>query len=1370
MLSPQEQSVTLKMTSNVNDLSFEQEMDAYNNAERIGIEMKGAVSTTLFSEISQDYAISGFVKYDKNSDNHFIQIPFIEDLPEIIEHVKATMMMLMDESIEMLKDINTKYEISARFQNKLSELKEVIDNFDLNLFVQDLRKFIDSVENFMTNLTAKFPTKKIMNVLKSMKDAIMAWIKKHNIAHKFSVIYGKIEELLSNYEVEKMIGAIMDDAVKIMKQYRVRERIQSAFAAIKSIDIQPLLKKIMVPAQELLNELYSFDFKQLIDDMSDYFVRIIQKIKSFDYDTFTMELKEKVADISKIPCFGKLYGEFKVISPHYNLRTTADLENTTTTSITPEFKMNLNSQATSTLKVLDFTVDASAHFAVPKMSRLAISENIKVDQSSFTLDHKGTMTLYGLSAQASAETTAKATTELYVAELANNAFFAMENGVSATVETGYKHNLNMPPLNIFDEVSMNQKTVFLLEDGSVHLTINNLVNEKYTFQDFSDEASHKSDMEMVMDLYTAKVTFIGATGCGHFQTDQNVIADISIFRHIIIDAKAKTETPFMRNSIADLKLQVKVEDMKIDFTASHNADLVGLVEGTLSSSALGLVSPNELMFDTKNKANAKVALPFKLSGKVDLQNDISLAINSEAQQASWTGVARFNQYKYSHYITMDNGEREINIFSQINGEANLDVLRQRITIPQMTVPFFGMKTRRVEDYSLWEDTGLSHLLITTQQTFDMNSKIKYMKNPEMITIDINVDPIINVINANIKNLHKKVLIGKDKAADMLATSYNKAKAEYEKYSIELPKTITVPAYKVPVMNVEVSTFTIPVPDFSIITMPALHVPSALSKLTIPKVTLPKIQSIKIPVMGDLTYEFAMKTAMLTLKTDASILNQDGMVMKLDASSSSECELLTGKIEGNANVNIVGGFKMASVLAAKHSMVEGNHDSTIIISYENVDTSIRNSAKVNLPDQTMEIYQEIKGNPVEGLVVSMSAPSAGLIAVQMQTKRPAQVKARVYGRYPSEPTTDIDILGLKMSANSKKLKLQTTWNMEMPYEMMLGLKNKVPTVVEMVSASAVRTYKTIHRLARSLGDSFQQAGKQGKVMLKRAVNNLAAVYPSNIMTTVTDKTILILKEYQKKVEIVLDAVVKFLRDTKFQIPGYKQRLSGLEVYQKCSAFVADVSEEAIQKIPEYFSSMFTTVLDYFKAIEFTLPGSSYVVSGREILDDLLVALRKIQDQVIITVRKIGDIQLEGIISRVSAFVQFTIEQSEKFLQTVKSQNIEKLSTFVTDVYNDAINSQVLADVAKQVEQARRIVMEYLQAVKAKLQNILADISSEQLQADIQSWIDSMVKQMNAFYNNVIKTLKEKTKNVEQYVRVSDRQIEVDIPLPFVARFN
>lgn len=999
MLSLQEQSISLKVISTVNEHTFNQELSAYNNPKKMGIEMKGAVATPLFSKASQDYAISGFVKYDKNSDSHSILIPFIEHMPAVIESMKTTTMTLMDNSIEMLKDISTRYEISTKFQGKMAELKDVIDHFDFNLFVQDLKEFLTFVEKFIIEIMAKFPTDKIVNLFKYIKDTIRATINKINIHDKLEAVYIKIEEFLSNYGVENIIGAFMDEVVKIMKEYQIREKIQLTFEALKSIDIQPLLNKALVPVKDLMNELYALDFKQLFDDMSDYFVRIIQKIRSYDYETLTTELKEKVAEMSKIPCFGKLYGEIRVTSPYYNLRTTADLENTTTSSVTPEFKINLNSRADSTLNVLDYTLDTSAHFAAPKMSRLTISENINVRQSSFTLDHKGAMDFYGLSALASAETTVKATTEIYDAELVNNAVLNMENGISATVETTYNHDLNVPPFNVFSKAMMKQKSVFGLVDGTMHLTLNNQANEKYTVQRFSDEATHKSDIDVEMDLHTAKITFTGETSSNHLKLNQTVVADICIFRHVIINAKAETETPFMKGSVAEVKLQAKVEDMKIDLTASHNAKLVGQVEGALSSSALALIKPTELMFDVKNKGGAKVVLPFKLSGKVDLQNDIAFTLNSEVHQASWTGLARFNQYKYSHLFSMDNGEKEITIISQINGDANLDVLKKTITIPEITLPFVGMKTPRVEDYSLWEDTGLGFILTTTQQTLDMKSKLKYIKNSEMITFDINLDPVIIAINSSMEALHKKVLFSKDKATTILASSYDKAKAEYDKYNIELPKNIVVPAHRVPLMNVDMSSFTIPLPDVNSIAMPALYVPAALSKFSTPKITLPKIQTIKIPVMGDLTYEFSMKTAMITLKTDASILNHDGLNIKLDASSLSEFEILNVKIEGSTKVKTVDEFKMASLLSVKHSMLEGNHESTIVLRLKNIDTSITNAAKINLSSMTMEINQDIKGNPAEGLVVSTSTPSTGLIAIQMQTKKPAQVKARIYGRYP-----------------------------------------------------------------------------------------------------------------------------------------------------------------------------------------------------------------------------------------------------------------------------------------------------------------------------------------------------------------------------------
>ncbi|XP_056150457.1 apolipoprotein B-100-like [Lampris incognitus] len=1380
LMTLQEQSVTLKMTSKLNDHALSEEMNIYNNAEKMGVELNGAVSTTLFNKAgeSHDYTISGFVKYDKNSDSHFLQIPFIEYLPAVIDEMKTTIVKLMDNSIEMLRKIYTENEISSRIHLKVSELKEVIETFDFRLFGQDMKNFINSMEKYITSIMAKFNAEEVVNVLKSIRNTIVLWLKKLDIPTKINVIYNKIEVFLSHYEVENIIEKIMDEAVEIMKQYRVREKIQSAFATLRSIDIQPLLDEIMAPVKELVNELYAFDFKQMIGDMSDYFIKMVEKIKSFDYEAFTMELKDKVTEISKVPCFGKLHGEFKIISPDYRLKTTAELRNITTTLATPEFTMNFTSQATSTFDLLAYDLDANAHLAIPKMSRLSLTEKIMAVHTALSLDHQGAVNFYGLSAQGNAKTTVKATTEPYVAELVSDAFFALENGVSVKVDNAYKHEVNMPLLNIFSDASFNQKAVALLEAGTLRLTTSNDGKGKYAVQDYSDEATHKSDIEVVIDLHTAKVTSKGETQSGYLKMNQNVNAEICIFRHVIIDARAETVTPFMKNSVAELKVQAKVEDLKIDVTASHDAELVGQVEGKLSNSLLVLATPSQFVFDTKNKGNPKVTLPFKLSVKTDLQNDMAITLNSEVQQASWTGLARFNQYKFSHYLTMDNREREIQIFAKFDGEANLDKLKQPISIPEMTVPFFAIKTPKVESYSLWEDTGLNKLLTTTQQTFNMDAKLKYIKNPEMITFDIDMEPIIDFLNTNGRILHKNLLVGKDKAVVILTKSYGQAKAEYDKYSIEMPETVTIPAYKVPVLDIEVSSFTIPLPDFSFITMPALHIPSAISKLTLPKITLPKMQkSIMIPAMGDLTYEFSMKTAVITLKTDASILNQGDIIIKLDASSSSEFDVLTGKIEGTTTINRVNGMKMASVLSAKHMVVEGNHDSTININNGAVDASMTNSAKVILPVLIMEINQEMFGNPQEGLILSVSSPSAGLLGLQLQAKHPAQVKGRIFGRYPSEPTNEVDILALKMSVmNFEKLSLQTAWNMEVPYEMMLGIKERVPTVIspetiqDIVSDPISKAYSKITNFAGNLEGSFEQAKEQGKVMFKRAADNFEALNLSRMTTVVSDSTILILRKYQKNINIFLDAVIKFLGETKFQIPGFGEKMSGFEVYQSFSTFVADVSKEAIRRAPEYLETRFELILNYFRGLKFTLPGSRRVVSGREILHDVVAAVKKIQGQLIAIVKTLGDINLEDIIKGFSRVMNVVVERAEELLKSTGIPDVDMLSASVSAVYTDAINSQVLADITKNIAEVRRVVEECIDIVRAKFEYLFADMSIDQLQVDIQSFIDSMVERVNALYNNVIEYIKEMTKKFDPFVRMSDRQMDIDIPLPYIAKFN
>uniref|UniRef100_A0A8C7F9V4 Vitellogenin domain-containing protein n=1 Tax=Oncorhynchus kisutch TaxID=8019 RepID=A0A8C7F9V4_ONCKI len=1380
-LTPQEQYASMKMTSKLNNHEFNQELSALNNAETMGMEMTGAVFTTILNKAgeNEEYAISGSLKYEKNVDSHLILLPFVEHLPAVIEQVKIATMMTMENSKGLLLDIDTKYEIRAKIQGKVGELKQVVESFDINLFIQDLKNFINSIESHIPTLIAKIPTEEIMNVLKSIRDTIMRWIKKNDITGKINAVYTKIEEILSNYEVEKMVENIMDEVVEIMKSYQLREHIQSASNALKSIDIQAMLNKIMAHVNEFVNELNAFDFKQMVDNISVYFDRLTEKIRSFDYNTFAEELKQKVIELSRVPCFGKLNGEFSVISPDYIMSTNAEFRNATTTEVTPEFYAILKSQATSTFDLFAYTLDAKVDIAVPKMSHLSVSENIKIVHTDFSVDHQGTVAFYSTSVQASSKTNAKATTESYTAELVSNAFFDMENGVSTTLETTYNHNVNLPFLNIFSKAAITQKAVALLEGGIVTLTLTNEGNGKSAIQDYSDEGTHKYDMQIVMNLNTVKLIFTGVTDTNNLKMKQNVNAEASIFSHIIIEANTETETPFIKSSVAELKAEAKVQDLKIEVTAYCNTELVGKVEGIISNSINFIATPYEFVFDTKNKENTKIALPFKLTGKIDLQNDFAFTLNSGVQQASWTGLARFNQYKYSHYFTMDNGEQEIHVFAQINGEVNLDALKEPISIPKRAVEFIGRT-----EFSLWEDTGLSVLLTTPQQTFDMDTKLTYKKNPEMITIGIDMEPIFNAINKHTRSLNKNMIVGRDKAVAILSTSFDQAKAEYEKYNIELPKTLTVPAHIVPVLNIEVSGFTIPVPDFSLITMPTMHVPSALSKLTLPKITLPKMQSnIMIPIFGDLTYEFSMKTAVLTVKANAAVLNQDDIIVRFDASSTSEFDALKAKIDGSATLNTNNGLKLASILNLEAMYVEGSHDSTISLNSDGMDASITNTATL----WTLEVNQEVFGNAQEGLIISVSSPNAGLLGLQLQAKKPPQVKGRLYGRYPvrlpcracynavsltyfcfcfhslmqSEPTTDVEIMALKMSViNSEKLNIQTTWNMEVPTEMLLVVKAKVPEIMSAVCMEDILSAP--QKIADRLEGSMEQITDQGKVIYKRAAENIAAMDLTAITDKLSNSVIFVLRQYQKNVQVLLDAAIKFLRETQFQMPGLEGKMSGLEAYQKLSRLFAELVEEAIKKVPEFFASHGAALLEQIRNIKFTLPGSSNLVSGREILDDLMAAIEKIQKQVIIIVKRVGEVPLEDIVSRLSAFLRLTVQKTEELIVSLKSQDMEKLTVWMSDVFSEAIDSLAMSDIAQQIEEAKRIIRKY--------RNLFAEMSIEQLNADIQSWIDSVIQSINAIHIKVTEFLQDITRNAESFVTVSDKQMDIEIPIPFIAQLN
>ncbi|XP_060918741.1 apolipoprotein B-100 [Labrus mixtus] len=725
----------------------------------------------------------------------------------------------------------------------------------------------------------------------------------------------------------------------------------------------------------------------------------IPKLNLKDFDITMLPIPDiKLPEVPSeicIPVFGKLHGEFMVTSPIYTLVTTGKVENSTSIPENPQFTAIISSYAKSRIEPLEYTFEATAQLEAPRMEKLQFTEQMKATHMAFSIDNEGSLMLTGSSAEASAKTTAKATTGIYTADLVNSMGLTLNDGISAAIDTTYNHMLEIPSIETSSQASMTQNIAATVDSGRIVVTSETTGNGKWSIQDYADEGTHKSKIDFNVDVNTAKLTFAEETDCKALKSKKTLTAESVILSHITVEARCETEIPSVKKSVMTLNGEAHAGDLKVVLTASHDAEFNGNVIGTMANSLTFIAHPFELELDFKNKVNSKIFFPLKLTGKVDLQNDYGVILNTEKQRTCWFALARFNQYKYNHNVTAENNEMDIFSHASANGEANLDFLTVPLHIPEITIPYLDMKTPEVRDLSLWEHAGFKTLLTTPQQSFDMNLKLQYNKNPEVHSFELHLEPLYNAISDNAHNIQVKFEDCRDKVVTLLKDSYNQAKSQYIKHKVDTssmpPRIFTVPGYKIPILNIQVSAFSAEMPAFSYfvpkevstpsfkipalgfsvpsytlvlpsLELPVVHVPETLSNIKLPTFTLPAIQNkIEIPALGNITYDFSFKSTVITLNANAGLYNQPDIVGRFSAVSTSVFEILNGKMDGTTSLTRKRGIKLANTVYLEHNNLEANHECAVSLSKRSIEASVTNNAKINLPFLNLELNQELTGN-------------------------------------------------------------------------------------------------------------------------------------------------------------------------------------------------------------------------------------------------------------------------------------------------------------------------------------------------------------------------------------------------------------------------
>ncbi|NWU63349.1 APOB protein, partial [Pterocles burchelli] len=698
-----------------------------------------------------------------------------------------------------------------------------------------------------------------------------------------------------------------------------------------------------------------------------------------------------------VPTFGKLSGAFRVTSPFFTLSTQAEVHNTTTSANSPELVTSLSAQTTSTLDFLVFSVIADSRLLAPEMKQLNLKNSMKVNHRFLKVDHTNEVVFSGTSVEGEAETRANLYTMKNSIALQNNLMIKVQRKIWMQSGTAYSHRLNIAQADFSSQADLVSNMTTEVEAGHISFTSTGKGNWKWASPSFSDEGTH--DSHAIFRVEGPIITFSANNRINdkYLKVNQAMRYECGFLNYATLQIQSEIEAQRVGRSVLNVRGTGQLGGMKVELTGSHNARLNGRITGTVNNEVSFLAQLFEIRLLTNNDGNVKISFPMKLTGKIDFLNNYGFMLSSSVQQVSWQATGRFNQYRYAHNMSAGNNDDRIEAHVEMNGDANLDFLNIPLTIPQLQVPYTGIKTPQLKDYSLWEQVGLKDLLKTTRQSFDLNLNARYDKNKDMHVIPLPLATVHEALNKYIIFFNKYFERGRNTALDFLTKSYNEAKTKFDKYKIQtslnkLPRTFRIPGYTIPIVNIEVSPFTAEMPAFGYmlpkeisttgftvpfigfsvpsytlvlpsLELPVLHVPQDLRTLKLPRFRINSPSNhILIPAMGNVTYDFSFKSSVITLTANAGLFNQSDIAGQLSVSSSSVIDALQFKLDGSTSLTRKRGLKLATALSlSNNKFIGGNHDSTVSLTKRNLEASVATNAEINTPVLKMNFSQELSGN-------------------------------------------------------------------------------------------------------------------------------------------------------------------------------------------------------------------------------------------------------------------------------------------------------------------------------------------------------------------------------------------------------------------------
>lgn len=309
---------------------------------------------------------------------------------------------------------------------------------------------------------------------------------------------------------------------------------------------------------------------------------------------------------------------------------------------------------------------------------------------------------------------------------------------------------------------------------------------------------------------------------------------------------------------------------------------------------------------------------------------------------------------------------------------------------------------------------------------------------------------------------------------------------------------------------------------------------------------------------------------------------------------------------------------------------------------------------------------------------------------------------------------------------------------------MKLKNTVSSGIE-------RAYHEVPMSFNKLQNSLEHLGDHGKDMYRKASDSLMSMKMQTVIDSFALNAGEILKYGENKIYAIIDAVVQFFSDTKFTMPGTKERISSSEFFRRARRAVSRAVGRAVQR----FVGLMEKIYSYIREVEFSIPGTEVIVNGNKILNKVKSSMRFIYDQLKLSVSWALDL----LHKTVNGLLQMIAERGDNVIIYLQDENMRIASEV------DAIHAEILQSSKQHIEEAKICVAKYKDFPKLKIQEAYYALNMERVNNNTKEVISILQSHLYGGLSEFVDLIRRTSQSTAPYIKLSETKMDIEIPLPF-----